>query len=135
MKKAKRPYERNIQIGLPADTEYLGYLKETGHLILETLRPVTTALTRDVRELLHKCCDDIADQLKVHDVELHPGIDLMGPFLDAFQNSMDLSYLMEAMQYLPDSHNRLIRDTTFPTIRKPSKVDMDKVGPAFTEKD
>tara|TARA_B100000287_G_scaffold164690_1_gene155350 strand:+ start:2070 stop:2447 length:378 start_codon:yes stop_codon:yes gene_type:complete len=125
MKKAKGPYERKMQIGLPADTEYLGYLKDTGHLILEAVRPVNPDLTRDVRTLIHKCCDDIADQIKVHDVELHPGIDLMGPFLDAFQHCMDISYLMEAMQYTPDSQNRLIKDTTFPTLK----------APAFTEKD
>ena len=127
MKKAKGPYERKIQIGLPAETEYVGHLQETGHLILETLRPVNPDLTRDVRTLIHKCCDDIADQLKVHDVELHPGIDLMGPFLDAFQHSMDLSYLMEAMRYTPDAHNRLIKGSSMPTMKKP--------GSAFTKKD
>tara|TARA_R100000458_G_C8228663_1_gene211011 strand:+ start:311 stop:700 length:390 start_codon:yes stop_codon:yes gene_type:complete len=129
MKKAKGPHERKIQIGLPADTECVGHLQKTGHLILETIRPVNPDLTRDVRELLHKCCDDIEEMLKIHGIELHPGIDILGPFIDAFQNSMDISYVMEAMQYLPDSHNKLV-------IRRLNlRQEQDKVGPAFTEKD
>ena len=134
----KTPYERKIQVGIPPETEYLGYLNNTGHQIYECARRVDPELTRDVREVIHSCCDKIEDLLKDHQTKLDPMIDMMPGMLDAFQNALDLSFLMEAMKYSSiDSHNCLVADDTDtrPTLKKSSKAARERVGSAFTEKD
>jgi len=130
----RKPYERKIPIGLPSDVEYQGHLKETGHLVFEITRFVDPDTTTDVKRLIHSCVDSIEALLKDTGHQLNPGVDLMGAILEAFQNAVDLSFIMESMTYRPDVHNPLIPGP-FPDLREHSKAARDRVGSAFTEKD
>ena len=126
----KSQYERKIQVGLPPDTNYLGHLNNTGHQIFECERTVNPSLTVDVKGAIHTCCDKIEAFLKEHHTELHPMIDMMPGMLDAFQNALDLSFLMESMNYSSiDSHNCLVADDS---DTHPLKKDSEE---AFTDKD